>query len=185
MGAKTAAFILKFSGIPHGFVTNKSSLSHRYCAIYWFVSIRVMWWSYDVWSRSSVFIHMIRYWPDVWLNSWSVSDRICAFAYDLWVSSSFDLFFLLQCSFQPPARCTVTTGAWLGFCTASSCSRSERDCYTGDVINIFASVKIWLWLWPCSELLAFLSAKLLNNFLYLCWCVVVFNILACGKLWRC
>jgi len=54
-----------------------------------------------------------------------------------------------------------------------------------DVINIFASVKIWLWLWPCFELLAFLCAKLLNNFLYLCWCVVIFNLLACGKLWRC
>ena len=48
LDVKTAAFILKFLGIPHGFVTNKSSLSHRYCTIYWFVSIRVMWWSYDV-----------------------------------------------------------------------------------------------------------------------------------------
>jgi len=55
----------------------------------------------------------------------------------------------------------------------------------GDVINIFASVKFWLWLWPCFELWAFLCAKLLNNFLYLCWCVVIFNLLACGKQWRC
>ena len=46
----------------------------------------------------------------------------------------------------------------------------------GDVINIFASVKIWLWLWPWFELLAFLCAKLWNNFLYLCWCVVIFNL---------
>ena len=55
----------------------------------------------------------------------------------------------------------------------------------GDVINILASVKIGLWLWPCFELLAFLCAKLLSNFLYLCWCVVIFKLLACGKLWRC
>jgi len=54
-----------------------------------------------------------------------------------------------------------------------------------DVINMFASAKIWLWLWPCFELLAFLCAKLLNNFLYLCWSAAVFNLLACGKLWRC
>ena len=33
LDVKTAAFILKFLGIPHGFVTNKSSLSHRYYAI--------------------------------------------------------------------------------------------------------------------------------------------------------
>ena len=58
-------------------------------------------------------------------------------------------------------------------------------CQAGDVINIFASVEIWLWLCPCFELLVFLCAKLLNNFLYLCWCVLVFNLLACGKLWRC
>ena len=86
-------------------------------------------------------------------------------------------------------------------------------CQASDVINIFASVKIWLWLWPCFELLAFLCTKqtiqltsckrfdnncyhllciaieictkLLNNFLCLCWCIVVFNLLACGKLWRC
>ena len=147
LDAKTAAFILKFLGIPHGFVTNKSSLSHRYCAIYWFVSIRVMWWSYDVWSRSSVFIHMIRYWPDVWLNSWSASGLICVFACDQWVPSSFDLFFLLQCSFQPPARCTAMTGSGLDFCTASNCSRSELDCYNWNsllALGIYYCFMNWL-----------------------------------------
>jgi len=89
LDTKTAAFILKFSGIPHGFVTNKSSLSHRYCVIYWFVSIRVMWWSYDAWSRSFVFIRMIRYWQDVWLNSWSASDLMCVFS--LWSLNVFKL----------------------------------------------------------------------------------------------
>jgi len=58
-------------------------------------------------------------------------------------------------------------------------------CQASDMINIFALVKIWLWLRPCFEFLAFLCANLLNNFLYLCWCVVVLNLLAFGELWRC
>jgi len=67
---KIAPFVLKFSGMPHAFVTNISSLSHPYCAIHWFVSLKVMWWSYDVWSRFS------------WLCAWSGAGRMCGRAHD-------------------------------------------------------------------------------------------------------